>query len=89
MDWVAKWWADGAEDTLRVHYPLTSDSIVFDVGAYDGGWSADLARHTGVHPVSYTHLNCRAAFGDDVYESMKEHMVVNAGVIAGRPARCV
>jgi FkbM family methyltransferase len=50
MDWVAKWWADGAEDTLRVHYPLTSDSIVFDVGAYDGGWSADLARHTGVHP---------------------------------------
>lgn len=31
-------------------------------------------------------VNCRAAFGDDVYESMKEHMVVNAGVIAGRPA---
>jgi hypothetical protein len=29
--------------------------------------------------------NCRAAFGDDVYDSMKEHMVLNAGVIAGLP----
>lgn len=50
MDWVAKWWADGAENTLRVNYPLRPDSVVFDVGAYDGGWTADLIHHTGVHP---------------------------------------
>ena len=49
-DWVTKWFADGAEENLRLGYSLSSDSIVFDVGAYDGGWSADLIRHTGVHP---------------------------------------
>jgi FkbM family methyltransferase len=49
-DWVAKWWADGAEENLRLGYSLRPDSVVFDVGAYDGGWSADLIRHTGTHP---------------------------------------
>jgi hypothetical protein len=30
--------------------------------------------------------NCRAAFGDDKYELMKDNMVLNAGVIAGVPS---
>lgn len=42
QEWVAKWWTDGAEQTLRVDYPLAKDAIVFDVGAYDGTWTADL-----------------------------------------------
>lgn len=41
-DWEKKWWADGAEQTLRLDYPLTDRSVVFDVGAYDGGWAMDL-----------------------------------------------
>jgi FkbM family methyltransferase len=50
MDWAAKWRADGSEHTLRVHYPLQAGSTVFDVGGYDGGWTADLIKHTGVFP---------------------------------------
>ena len=50
IDWNAKWWADGAEENLRLNYILTPDSIVFDVGAYDGSWSVDLIRHTNIHP---------------------------------------
>lgn len=53
QEWVAKWWADNAENTLRVNYPITSESIVFDVGAYDGQWSLDLIRATGITPRLY------------------------------------
>ena len=36
---LKKWFADGGDHTLRLDYPeLTSDSIVFDLGGYLGGY---------------------------------------------------
>lgn len=53
MDWTAKWWADGVDDTLRYAYQLRNDSVVFDVGAYEGKWTIDLLRKTEAHPTVF------------------------------------
>ena len=37
-----KWEADGAEHTLRVTFPITSDSLVYDVGGYRGEWASEI-----------------------------------------------
>jgi FkbM family methyltransferase len=34
-----EWFRIRGDDTLRVNYPLTPDSIVFDLGGYKGEWS--------------------------------------------------
>lgn len=53
-EWVKRWWADGAENTLRVNYPLFPGDVVLDVGAYDGSWTADLLRAVSpVRPIVY------------------------------------
>lgn len=36
------WFRDGAETTLRLDYDLNEDSIVFDVGGYEGHWASDV-----------------------------------------------
>ncbi|VAX34855.1 hypothetical protein MNBD_UNCLBAC01-1097 [hydrothermal vent metagenome] len=36
---VNKWFKDDGDNTLRLNYPLTEDSIVLDVGGYEGEWS--------------------------------------------------
>lgn len=33
------WYRDKGDDELRINYPLNSNSIVFDVGGYEGTWS--------------------------------------------------
>ncbi len=43
---VARWQADGGDETLAINYPLTPQSVVFDVGGYLGDWSAKIIdRH--------------------------------------------
>ncbi len=37
---VARWFGDKGDETLRLDYPLTKDSIVFDVGGYQGDFAA-------------------------------------------------
>ena len=36
---VEKWFKVNGDDTLRVNYPLNSNSVVFDVGGYKGEWA--------------------------------------------------
>jgi FkbM family methyltransferase len=36
---VDRWFADGCEETLRYNYPLNENSVVFDIGAFEGAWS--------------------------------------------------
>ncbi len=38
-----KWYSINGDKTLRVNYPLNLDSIVFDVGGYEGDWAAEIA----------------------------------------------
>lgn len=35
---VERWFKDEGDKTLRITYPLNKDSIIFDVGGYDGSW---------------------------------------------------
>lgn len=36
------WFRDGAEMTLRLDYDLDENSVVFDVGGYEGHWASDI-----------------------------------------------
>jgi len=35
-----RWFRDDGDTTLRLKYPLTTDSVVFDCGGYEGDWAA-------------------------------------------------
>ncbi len=37
-----KWWADGGDYELRFNYDLGEDSVVIDLGGYEGQWASDL-----------------------------------------------
>lgn len=39
-----KWFAVKGDQTLRLEYPLTHDSLVFDVGGYKGDWASDIRK---------------------------------------------
>ena len=39
---VARWNADGGDDRFRFDYPLARDSLVLDLGGYEGQWASDL-----------------------------------------------
>ena len=41
------WYAVDGDNTLRVNYPLTKDSVVFDIGAFDGGWGSSFQQRYG------------------------------------------
>lgn len=37
-----KWFADQGDKTLRLDYPLNSQSVVLDLGGYEGQWASDI-----------------------------------------------
>lgn len=37
-------WRDDDAESLRFEYPLTEDSVVFDVGGYQGDWAHEIAE---------------------------------------------
>lgn len=39
---LRQWQAAGGDQTLRLDYPLTQNSLVLDVGGYEGQWSSDI-----------------------------------------------
>lgn len=40
---IDRWYREGCEETLRLDYPLTPESVVFDVGGYRGDFAANMA----------------------------------------------
>ena len=36
---VKQWYKDNAEETLRLDYPLNENSLVFDIGGFNGGFA--------------------------------------------------
>lgn len=40
---LADWYADKGDETLNIDYPLTQDSLVLEVGCYEGLWSSRMA----------------------------------------------
>ena len=47
----AKWVADNGDKVLRLDYALNENSVVFDVGGYEGQWASDIHSmyHCHVH----------------------------------------
>src|SRR3970040_1428868 len=39
---LKKWYADGGDHRFRFDYPLDRQSLVLDLGGYEGPWSNDL-----------------------------------------------
>lgn len=39
---VAKWYKDNGENVLRLDYPLTPDSVIFDIGGYRGLFTREI-----------------------------------------------
>jgi FkbM family methyltransferase len=39
---MTQWYVDRGDETLRLDYPLTPESIVFDLGGYKGDFAADI-----------------------------------------------
>jgi len=46
---VDKWYREGGESTRRLDYPLTCESIVFDVGGYQGNFTRDIVARYDPH----------------------------------------
>lgn len=42
-----RWHRDGGDQRLRFDYPLTENSVIFDVGGYKGAWSQAMFKRYG------------------------------------------
>ncbi len=45
---IGKWRKANGDGTLRLNYPLTPDSVVFDLGGYVGDWAQQIHNSTCV-----------------------------------------
>jgi FkbM family methyltransferase len=41
---LQRWHRDRGDETLRLEFPLTSDSLVFDIGGFHGAWAHEIHR---------------------------------------------
>ncbi|MDX6451138.1 MAG: hypothetical protein QOH16_1187 [Gaiellaceae bacterium] len=44
---VAPWFQVDGDKTLRLDYPLSASSVVFDVGGFEGQWASDIVGRFG------------------------------------------
>jgi FkbM family methyltransferase len=44
---VTKWFRDRGDETLRLDYPLTSQSVIFDLGGYKGDFAYEINKKYG------------------------------------------
>jgi len=75
-----KWVKDKAEKTLRLNYDLNENSLVFDLGGYQGRWSNDIYNKYKCNivifePVSMFYENIKERF-----QNMKKIQVFNFGL---------
>lgn len=67
---AAKWVRDEGDKNLRLTYPLSNKSIVFDLGGYEGDFAADIYSKYGCHvyvfePVKRYYLDCVNRFKEN------------------------
>ena len=70
---VQQWFRDRGDDTLRLQYPLSEESIVFDVGGYQGNWAHRITDR--YNPIVYIFEPCR-----DFYECLTARFSANRKV---------
>jgi FkbM family methyltransferase len=64
---VTQWFKDEGDKNLRLTYPLTSKSIIFDVGGFEGDFAADIHNKYGCfvyvfEPINKYYLHCLNRF---------------------------
>lgn len=67
---VNKWFNDNGDELLRLDYPLTKDSIVFDLGGYKGDFAYEINKRYGCYvyvyePVKKFYSECVERFKDN------------------------
>lgn len=67
---VKKWFADQGDETLRLDYPLNTDSVVFDVGGYLGDYADAIHKKFGCRvyvfePVPMFYEECVKRFNNN------------------------
>lgn len=67
---MKSWGEDKGDDTLGVDYPLTSDSIVFEIGGYVGVWASKIISRYDPHlyifePISEYYSNLLKKFSSN------------------------
>lgn len=67
---ISRWFKDKGDETLRFDYPLSQESIVFDVGGYQGDFAAELNERFGCkvyifEPVPEFYQRCVNRFIDN------------------------
>lgn len=67
---MKSWEEDKGDDTLGIDYPLTSDSIVFEIGGYVGVWASKIISRYDPHlymfePISEYYSNLLKKFSSN------------------------
>ncbi len=75
---VGKWFEDDGDNTLLITYPLTEDSVVFDVGGYEGRWAGSIVNKYNPHvfvfePVKKFYEICVERFKDSPKVYVNNH----------------
>ena len=66
-----QWYSDRGDETLRLDYPLTPQSVVFDVGARIGDWAAPIHAKYGCQVVCFEPIQAHCI-------ALKQRMPTNA-----------
>lgn len=67
---MKNWGKDNGDNTLSVEYPITSDSIVLEIGGYVGVWASKIISRYDPHlfifePISEYHLSLLKKFSNN------------------------
>lgn len=82
---VKRWFRDDGDSTMRLDYPLSPDSVVWDLGGYHGDFAAQInqryrCRVFVFEPVPAFHAQCVARFaGNDKIQCLKTGLSDKAG----------
>lgn len=82
---IKRWFRDDGDNTLRLDYPLNPDSIVWDLGGYQGDFAHQIYQRYGCRvflfePMPAFHAQCVARFaGNDKITCLKFGLSDKAG----------
>lgn len=77
---VTAWFNDNGDKTLRLNYPLCSESIVFDLGGYEGEWAKNVYAKYSCFLFIFEPINIFASVINDVFSNNKKITIINSAL---------
>lgn len=71
----AKWYKARDEQLLRVKYPLNSNSLVLDIGAYKGVWAKEINKLYGCQVICFEPVS-------GIFKQLQENIGENKDIVA-------